>query len=91
MLEKAKEWGIKIPKSFKNIDEDAPDMFSVLLQAMHASEYMVVKEKLQEADFVITPKTTHIEMLDFLRAKEVIEKGYKEAQKVIRKYKRNIF
>jgi len=87
MLTKAKEWGVKIPKSFKNIDEEAPDIFSVLLQAMYASEYMVVKEKLKKADLFITPQTTHIEMLDFLRAQEVIEKGYEETQKVISKYK----
>ena len=74
-----REWGVELPQGEAAAADDMPDMFSVLLQAMYASEYIVVKEKLQSADLVITPATTHIEMLDFLRAKEAIDKGYIEA------------
>jgi NTE family protein len=81
---KLEKWGIKIPKSFPPHDADIPDMFSVLLQAMYASEYIVVKEKLQDADIVITPETTHIEMLDFLRAKEAVEKGFEASEKILK-------
>ena len=78
---------LSLPGSFRTIDEDIPNMFSTLLQAMYASEYIVVKEKLQEADIVITPKTAHFEILEFFKAKGVIKEGYEEANKILRKQK----
>ena len=87
IVKELKKWRINLPHLFKTIDEDIPDMFSVLLQAMYASEYMVVKEKLKDADVVVTPKTANFEILEFFRAKDLIEEGYKESNKVLREQK----
>ena len=87
IVKKLEEWKIRLPRLFKTIDEDIPDMFSALLQAKYASEYIIVKEKLKDADIVVTPKTAHFEILEFFRVQDVIEEGYEEANKVLRKQK----
>ena len=84
IVKELKKWRISLPNSFRAIDEDIPDMFSALLQAMYASEYIVVKERLKDADIVVTPKTAHFEILEFFKAKGVIKEGYEEANKVFR-------
>ncbi len=87
IVKELKKWRISLPSSFRKIDEDIPDMFSTLLQAMYASEYRVVKEKLKDADIVVTPKTANFELLEFFKAKDLIKEGYEEASKVLRKQK----
>jgi NTE family protein len=71
----------------KNEDEDMPDMFSVVAQAMHITEYKIASSRLEEADFVITPDISGIDTLDFTKAKEAIKKGEEAAMKEMEKIK----
>ncbi len=82
IAEQLTRWGIRLPEALSEMD-DVPDMFNVLLQAMYASEYRVVEERLKDADVVVTPRTTSIEMLDFFKAGAAIQEGYREAQRVL--------
>jgi NTE family protein len=68
-------------------DEDMPYMFSALVQALHITEYKIVSSRLKEADLVITPDTRSIDTLDFIKAKEAIQKGEEAAYKAIEKMK----
>jgi predicted acylesterase/phospholipase RssA len=61
-----------------------PDMFSVLTQAMHITEYKIVSSRLKEADLVITPDTQGIDVLDFMKAREAIQKGENAACEALR-------
>ena len=73
--------GIK-ERLFNDEEDDLPNMFGVLVQAMHVTEYKIVERKLQDADLVITPKIKHINTLDFTRAQEAIKSGEEAARKV---------
>jgi len=66
-------------------DENIPDMFSTLVQALHITEYKIVRNRLEEADVVITPETGGIDTLDFTKAKEAIKKGEEAARREMQK------
>jgi NTE family protein len=69
-------------KLFGNEDESLPNMFDVLVQSLHVTEYKIVERKLREADLVITPEIAQIGTLDFTRGREAIRKGEEAARKV---------
>ncbi len=75
----------KISAKKSKEDEGMPDMFSVLVQAMHITEYKIVSSRLEEADLVITPDTMNIGTLDFTKAKEAIKKGEEAASRELEK------
>jgi NTE family protein len=79
-----------IKEKIFNYDEDMlPNMFDVLMQAMHVTEYKIVERKLQKADLVITPEIKNIPTLDFTRAREAIKKGEEAAKKVFKRDEQN--
>jgi predicted acylesterase/phospholipase RssA len=43
-----------------------------------------VSSRLKEADLVITPDTQGIDVLDFMKAREAIQKGENAARKALR-------
>jgi len=71
-------------KLFGAEDESLPNMFDVLVQSLHVTEYKIVERKLREADLVITPEIAQIGTLDFTRGKEAIRKGEEAAREVFK-------
>jgi NTE family protein len=67
-------------KARQTIDPDTPDIFTTLMQTLFIMEYEIAKAKIKAADILITPKTGHIEVMEFQRAKELIAEGYKAAK-----------
>ena len=62
-------------------DREIPNMFNALISAVYAMEYTFVKAKMKEADITISPDVRNLNMLDFYRGKEIIDKGYEAASK----------
>lgn len=62
---------------------EAPNIFEVIAQALYSMEYQVLKSKKEEADLVITSNTDDIASLEFFRAGEAIDIGYRESEKVL--------
>jgi NTE family protein len=70
----------KMPGISQDVDVNTPNIFDVLIQALYAMEYEIVKLKAQEADIMITPKIGNIATLEFYRGEEAILEGYKAAK-----------
>ncbi|MFP4467181.1 MAG: patatin-like phospholipase family protein [Candidatus Goldiibacteriota bacterium] len=70
-----------------NVNDEMPDMFTVLMQAIHIMESGIIKAGglLKEADLIITPDVGETEDLDFTIIRETIEKGSAAAEKELEK------
>lgn len=79
-----RRWVRRLSTTSAREEEQMPDMFSVLTQAMHITEYKIVSSRLKEADLVITPDTQGIDVLDFMKAREAIQKGENAACEALR-------
>jgi len=66
----------------------APNIFSVIMQSMYISSYLLVESCLKEADIVIEPQVVHIGVGDFHQAQECILQGELAAQNSIPEIKR---
>ena len=70
----------KIPGIPQAVDANTPNIFDVLVQALYAMEYEIVKLKAQEADIMIEPDIGNIATLEFYRGEEAILAGYRAAK-----------
>jgi NTE family protein len=73
-------------KKYK-IDKDTPSIFEVLIKAIYTMEYQIAKLKASEANLVVSPEINFLTALEFYRAKEAIEAGYKKAKEILSKNK----
>lgn len=65
--------------------QDAPNIFEVIVQAVHTMEQAVLKERKAAADVLIEPSVSDISLLEFHRAEEAIERGYEAAEEMLKK------
>lgn len=77
----------KEPKKFKDVEEEMPDIFDVLMQSVYTMEYEVSKMRIKDADLVISPEVMDIEIVEFNRGKEAIKRGYETAKEVLEKHR----
>ncbi|MFH1503947.1 MAG: patatin-like phospholipase family protein [Candidatus Omnitrophota bacterium] len=68
-------------------DDGIPLIFETVMTAIDIMGYQIVKTKIREADFVVSPEVAHIAILEFHRGKEAIAAGYEKAKKNIRENK----
>lgn len=68
-------------------EDEIPDMFAVLMQAIHIMEHRIIMlgRRLEEADLIITPDVEEIEDLDFTMIEEAVKKGEAAAEKELKK------
>jgi len=66
-----------------------PNIFEVLLGAINIMEVQITtaRLKIDPSDLLIQPKLGHIRFLEFNRAREAIDRGYRETIKKIRDFK----
>ena len=57
-----------------------PNIFSIIMRAIHISSYQAVETSLEGADVIIKPQVTHIGFGDMYRARECIIRGELAAQ-----------
>lgn len=69
---------------------ELPSMFETVVGAIYTMEHQMMRSKAKHADLMIRPHVEHIGALEFYRAKEAIDIGYKKAidrlQDIPRKY-----
>lgn len=75
----------------KDTSQNTPSIFETLLSAIDIMEYRASVLSAKRADIVIAPDLRHIASMDFLKAKEAVEQGYKEAIKIIEKNRKKLF
>ncbi len=72
-------------------DSREPNIFSVIIRALHIAAYQAVKSSLEGADIVIEPQVAHIGSADFHRATgECIPQGELAAQRSMPEIKRRL-
>lgn len=71
-------------------NRDEPNILSVLMQVIHITGYQSALSGLREADLVITPKVAHIRPSDVNRARELILRGERAAQRATAEIKRQL-
>lgn len=71
-------------------NRDEPNILSVLMQVIHITGYQSALSGLREADLVITPNVAHIRPSDVNRARELILRGERAAQRAIPEIKRQL-
>jgi NTE family protein len=64
-----------------NEEREIPNMFNVLISSIYTMEHNIVRSKLRQADVAISPDIRNINMLDFYRGSEIVDKGYETASK----------
>ena len=67
-----------------------PSIFNTLLQSLYIMEYEIAKNKILQADLVISPQVNHIEAFDFHRSEEAVLTGYKAGKEILPKLRRLI-
>lgn len=72
------------------VKDDTPDVFNVLMQVIYAAAYKIIQPQIEEADFVVTPDTSHIELLAFYRGKEMIQLGYTAMKQMLPQIRRRV-
>jgi NTE family protein len=77
----------RLQKKIYRFDPDMPNVFTTLLQSFYVMEYEIAKSKMEDADIVINPSSSHVATWEFFRAAELIEEGYREAEKVLEETK----
>ena len=67
-----------------------PNIFTVLLQSLYISTYIIAKASVKGADIAIHPKTAHISPADFHHAQECVQQGELATQASIPEIKRKL-
>ncbi len=72
-------------------ENDLPSIFDVLMAAVNIMESAITEARLKEAppDMLIRPELGHINLLEFNKAEEAKELGYKEAKRCIEEARLN--
>ncbi len=65
----------------KEKEKELPNMFNVLISSVYAMEYTLVKSRIRQANITISPDIQNLNMLDFYRGGEIVDKGYEAASK----------
>jgi len=73
----------KIRKKSFGLLPDSPNIFETITQAIYIMEYKIALANSMEADIVINPDTSGIDVFEFYRGKEAIKAGYEEAKRVL--------
>jgi len=68
---------INLPQNLSS----SKNMYTAILSSFSAVEYQIAKHILPEADLIVRPAVTHYSFLDFPRAREIIDAGYRETKK----------
>ncbi len=82
-MDKIKDTFPGVMNMFNSEMREAPNMFEVIAQALYSMEYQVLRAKKEEADIVITSPTSDIASLEFFRAREAIDIGYRESERML--------
>lgn len=69
----------RIPK----IDPDTPGVFDVIIKTIFIMENEILKSRISGADLVISPDMRDVALIEFYRAKESIERGYRAAIDIV--------
>lgn len=72
--------GLRIHSVRGKVDPEAPSIFDVLMQLVHAMEYERMKLSLEAADIVISPDVSDIGAFAFHKGEEAIAQGYRAAR-----------
>ena len=73
-------------KNSKSKDKiEIPNIFTIILRSANIMQQKIMKDSLSQAQLIISPEVSDIKLLEFYRAKEVVERGRKATKKILKK------